>query len=116
MPDLAIGTRSEIPDFATSTKARLEAILPSFGHAQNPLDTTGVIVNQPKLLAACVEAVAAEHGFDALLINSDAPSDPGSNPAGIGERVASLAESGHRGARFTAITPTQATGLSPLRP
>jgi acetate---CoA ligase (ADP-forming) len=114
IPDLALGTRIEIPDFAASTKARLEAILPTFGHAQNPLDTTGVIVNQPKLLAACVEAVAAENGFDALLINSDAPRDPGSNPAGIEERVASLAEFVHRGPLFTAIAATVGTELSPF--
>jgi acetate---CoA ligase (ADP-forming) len=114
IPDLAIGTRIEIPDFAPPTKARLEAILPSFGHAQNPLDTTGVIVNQPKLLAACVEAVAAEHGFDVLLINSDAPRDPGSNPAGIEERVASLAEVVHGGSLFTAIAATVSTELSPF--
>ncbi len=112
IPDLAIGTRVEIPDFAPSTKARLAAILPSFGHPQNPLDTTGVIVNQPKLLAACVEAVAAEHGFDILLINSDAPRDPGANPAGIEERVASLAEVVHRAPLFTAITATVSTELS----
>ena len=112
VPDLAIGTRIEIPDFAPSTKARLAAILPSFGHPQNPLDTTGVIVNQPKLLAACVEAVAAEHGFDVLLINSDAPRDPGSNPAGIEERVASLAEVVHRAPLFTAIAATVSTELS----
>jgi acyl-CoA synthetase (NDP forming) len=112
IPDLAIGTRIEIPDFAPSTKARLAAILPSFGHPQNPLDTTGVIVNQPKLLAACAEAVAAEHSFDVLLINSDAPRDPGSNPAGIEERVASLAEVVHRAPLFTAIAATVSTELS----
>jgi acyl-CoA synthetase (NDP forming) len=112
IPDLAIGTRVEIPDFAPSTKARLAALLPSFGHPQNPLDTTGVIVNQPRLLAACVEAVAAEHGFDVLLINSDAPRDPGANPAGIEERVASLAEVVHRAPLFTAITATVSTELS----
>ena len=114
VPDLAIGTRVEIPDFAPSTKARLAAILPPFGRPQNPLDTTGVIVNQPKLLAACVEAVAAEHGFDALLINSDAPRDPGLNPAGIEERVASLAEVVHRAPLFTAIAGTVPTELSPF--
>src|SRR5260370_28338846 len=62
IPDLAIGTRIEIPDFATSTNAPTEAILPSFGHAQNPPDTTEVIVNQPNLLAACVDAAPAQHG------------------------------------------------------
>jgi acyl-CoA synthetase (NDP forming) len=114
IPDLAIGTRLEIPDFAPSTKARLAEILPTFGHAQNPLDTTGVIVNQPRLLAACAEAVAAEHGFDVLLINSDAPRDPGANAAGIEERVASLAEVVHRAPLFTAVAGTVATELTPF--
>jgi acyl-CoA synthetase (NDP forming) len=114
IPDLAIGTRVEIPDFAPSTKARLAAILPSFGHPQNPLDTTGVIVNQPKLLALCAEAVAAEHGFDALLINTDAPRDPGANPAGIEERVASLAEVVHNAPLFTAVSATTSNELTPF--
>ncbi len=114
IPDLAIGTRVEIPDFAPSTKARLAAILPSFGHPQNPLDTTGVIVNQPKLLALCAEAVAAEHGFDALLINTDAPRDPGANPPGIEERVASLAEVVHNAPLFTAIAATVSNELTPF--
>ncbi|HEY8863724.1 MAG TPA: acetate--CoA ligase family protein, partial [Candidatus Dormibacteraeota bacterium] len=100
--------------FAPSTKARLAAILPSFGHPQNPLDTTGVIVNQPKLLAACAEAVAAEHGFDALLINTDAPRDPGANPAGIEERVASLAEVVHNAPLFTAVSATTSNELTPF--
>jgi acyl-CoA synthetase (NDP forming) len=114
IPDLAIGTRVEIPDFAPSTKARLAAILPSFGHPQNPLDTTGVIVNQPKLLALCAEAVAAEHGFDVLLINTDAPRDPGANPAGIEERVASLAEVVHNATLFTAVSATTSNELTPF--
>jgi len=114
IPDLALGTRVEIPDFAPATKARLAALLPSFGHPQNPLDTTGVIVNQPQLLAACVEAVAAENGFDALLINSDVPRDPGSNPAAIEERVALLADAVHRTPLFTAVAATAPTELSPF--
>jgi acyl-CoA synthetase (NDP forming) len=51
--DLSSGTRVGIPDFAPETKVRLAGLLPSFGTPQNPLE---VIVNQPALLVACVDA------------------------------------------------------------
>ncbi|MGH7760931.1 MAG: acetate--CoA ligase family protein [Candidatus Dormibacteraceae bacterium] len=111
--DLASGTEVEIPDFTDETKAGLSRLLPAFGTPQNPLDTTGVIVNQPKLLAECVEIVLAEGGFDVLLINSDPPRDP----AGAGradERLMHLAEVVRRSTVFTALSATTASELTPF--
>jgi len=101
--DLAHGTRVELPDFAPQTRSRLAELLPAFGTPQNPLDTTGVIVDQPGLLGACIDAVAAEGGYDALLIGSDPPRDPGPNPALTERRIAGLAEALRRAPVFSAL-------------
>ena len=112
--DLSSGTRVEIPDFAPETKRRLADLLPSFGTPQNPLDTTGVIVNQPALLAACVDAVLLDGGFDALLINSDPPRDAGADPGRVEERLAPLAEVVRRAPIFTAVSATVSSELTPF--
>ncbi|HXD82494.1 MAG TPA: acetate--CoA ligase family protein [Candidatus Acidoferrum sp.] len=112
--DLASGTRVEIPDFAAETKTRLADLLPTFGTPQNPLDTTGVIVNQPGLLAACVDVVMADGRFDALLINSDPPRDAGASPGRVEERLAPLAEVVRRAPIFTALSATVSGELTPF--
>jgi acyl-CoA synthetase (NDP forming) len=110
--DLAYGTRIELRDFAPPTKRRLAELLPAFGTPQNPLDTTGVIVDQPGLLGACISAVVEEGDYDALLINSDTPRDGGPNPAAAEERMARLAEALERAGMFTAILSTSSLDLS----
>lgn len=112
LSDLAAGTRVEIPDFAADTKARLAGLLPAFGTPQNPLDTTGVIVNQPGLLAGCVDAVLAEGAFDGLLINSDPPRDPGISPGRVEERFIPLAGVIQRSPIFTMVSATTSSELT----
>jgi acyl-CoA synthetase (NDP forming) len=112
--DLTSGTRVEIPDFTPETKTRLAGLLPSFGTPQNPLDTTGVIVNQPALLAECVDVVLMGGGFDALLINSDPPRDAGASPGRVEERLAPLAEVVRRAPIFTAVSATVSSELTPF--
>jgi len=111
--DLAHRTRVEMPDFAPETKRRLSELLPVFGTPQNPLDTTGVIVDQPDLLAACIDAVAGQGGYDALLINSDAPRDAGPNPAAAERRLALLAEAMRAAPVFGALASSSALDPSP---
>ncbi|HXM54725.1 MAG TPA: acetate--CoA ligase family protein [Candidatus Dormibacteraeota bacterium] len=113
--DLAYGTRVEMPDFALETKRRLAELLPAFGTPQNPLDTTGVIVDQPELLAGCIDAVAGQGqgGYDALLINSDAPRDPGPNPAVTERRLALLAEAMRATPVYTTLASSSSLDPSP---
>lgn len=110
--DLAVGTRVEMPDYDDTVKARLREVLPVFGTAQNPLDTTGVIVNQPGMLGACIDAVAAGEGYDALLVNTDVPREPGPNPASIEERMAALDAALARFPRFSMIASSAAIDVS----
>src|SRR5215472_5286302 len=112
--DQAAGSGVELPDFASETKRRLAELLPDFGTPQNPLDTTGVIVDQPGLLGACIDAVAGEGGYDALLINSDLPRDPGPNPQVTERRVVALAEALARAPILSAVASSSAMDPSPF--
>jgi len=110
--DLAFGTRIEMPDFSADTKRRVAEVLPVFGTPQNPLDTTGVIVDQPNLLGDCIDAVVSGGGYDALMINSDAPRDAGPNPEITERRIAALAQALER-ARPLFTTLASSSSLDP---
>ena len=109
--DLVDGTGIEMPDFSEPTKRRLAALLPVFGTPQNPMDTTGVVVDQPALLGACLDAVNEEGGYQAFLINTDPAREPGPNPARIEERLASLGAAVAR-LPFAAVAQTSALDLT----
>ena len=111
--DLAYGTRIEMPDFGAETKRRVAEILPNFGTPQNPLDTTGVIVDQPDLLGQCIDAVLIEGGYDALLINSDVPRDPGPAPAVTERRIAALAGALEPARIFTVLASSSSLDPAP---
>jgi acetate---CoA ligase (ADP-forming) len=111
--DLADGTRLDLTDFGPEAKRRLAELLPDFGTPQNPLDTTGVIVDQPGLLGACIDAVVAEGGYDAVLVNSDAPRDAGPNPAATEGRMARLAEALANTPVFSVVASSSALEPSP---
>jgi acetate---CoA ligase (ADP-forming) len=109
--DLVDGTGIEMPDFSEPTKRRLAALLPVFGTPQNPMDTTGVVVDQPALLSACLDAVNEGGGYQAFLINADPAREPGMNPARVEERFASLGAAVAR-LPFAAVAQTSALDLT----
>jgi acyl-CoA synthetase (NDP forming) len=92
LADLAEGTRLEVPDFGAPTKAALAEILPGFGTPQNPLDTTGLIVQEMSLLPRSFAAIAADTAFDSVLVVWDPPRDEGLNPERTEARLAAVAE------------------------
>lgn len=92
LADLAQDTRLEIPDFGAETKSALRAILPGFGTPQNPLDTTGLIVQEMTLLPRSFAAIANDPSFDAILVVWDPPRDEGLNPVRTEARLAAVAE------------------------
>lgn len=110
--DLAAGTALDIADFAPATKRRLGELLPEFGTPQNPLDTTGVIVNQPGLLAACVDAVVAEQSYDAFLVNTDPPRTEGLTPGLTEQRLHALLGALERVPVFWTLASTAAVDLT----
>jgi acyl-CoA synthetase (NDP forming) len=92
LADLAQGTLLEVPDFGPRTKAALADILPGFGTPQNPLDTTGLVVQEMDLLPRCFAAIAADPAFNSILVVWDPPRDEGLNPARTEARLAAVAE------------------------
>ena len=92
LADLARGTRLEVPDFRHETKEALREILPAFGTAQNPLDTTGLIVDDMSLLPRSLAAIGADGSFDAVLVVWDPPRDAGFNPERTESRLRAVAE------------------------
>jgi acetate---CoA ligase (ADP-forming) len=92
LADLAQGTRLEVPDFGPATKGALAEILPGFGTPQNPLDTTGLIVQQMDLLPRSLAAIAADPAFDSILVVWDPPRDAGLDPQRTESRLAAVAE------------------------
>ena len=58
----------EVPPFAADTCQRLEAVLPSFAHAANPLDLTGQVVQNTPLISQALEAVGSDPNVDAIVI------------------------------------------------
>jgi acetate---CoA ligase (ADP-forming) len=92
LADLAQGTRLEVPDFGADTKAALKEILPGFGTPQNPLDTTGLIVQEMALLPRSIAAIGADPSFDSILVVWDPPRDEGLNPERTESRLAAVAE------------------------
>lgn len=110
--DLAADTALDLADFAPETKGRLAELLPDFGTPQNPLDTTGVIVNQPALLAACVDAVVAENSYDAFLVNTDPPRTEGVTPGLTEQRLNALVGALERVPVFWTLASTAAVDLT----
>jgi acetate---CoA ligase (ADP-forming) len=92
LADLAEDTRLEVPDFGEATKAALAEILPGFGTPQNPLDTTGLIVQDMTLLPRSFAAIAGDTSFDSVLVVWDPPRDEGLNPERTESRLAAVAK------------------------
>jgi acetate---CoA ligase (ADP-forming) len=110
--DLTADTVLDLADFAPETKQRLGELLPDFGTPQNPLDTTGVIVNQPGLLADCVDAVVAENSYDAFLVNTDPPRTEGLTPGLTEQRLNALVGALERVPVFWTLASTAAVDLT----
>jgi acetate---CoA ligase (ADP-forming) len=79
--DVAQRLGVNLPDLSEATKTRLRSILPSFGHAANPLDVTGVGVFDMTIYEGGVRALAADPAISFLAVSQDCP-------AGLGERQA----------------------------
>ena len=65
--------------FSADTTRRLEALLPDFGAARNPVDGTGVIMEKPELFPAILDAILADPqtGLIALPVSGTGKPLPG---------------------------------------
>lgn len=60
-----------IPALNASTRSKMEAALPSFASAQNPVDLTSQYVTNPEMLVACFDALLEDDDVDIILGNFD---------------------------------------------
>jgi acyl-CoA synthetase (NDP forming) len=65
----------ELPELSEATHAALHEALPSFGHAQNPLDVTGAALADPELWIKSIGAVAADPAIGLLGLVTSMPSE-----------------------------------------
>lgn len=64
----AIATRGlELAAFSPATQQALDAIVPAFGSAANPVDITATVMSDPALFDRCLDAVADDPGVDSVL-------------------------------------------------
>lgn len=90
--DLVQETSLTLPEIPPEVRDRLTSVLPSFGTPQNPLDTTGAIVDDPDLLRACVSELAQAGVYDAMIVNLDLPPASEGELDDIAERMRGIAD------------------------
>jgi acetate---CoA ligase (ADP-forming) len=111
--DLCQGTAIELPDFGVATKQKIREILPEFATPQNPLDTTGVIVQDASLIPRTADVVASDADLDLLVVVQDPPRGPGPVPGRAEERVQLLATTLANSPKFACAVQTTASELTP---
>ncbi|MFV0459249.1 MAG: acetate--CoA ligase family protein [Actinomycetales bacterium] len=70
--DLAEG-RLDLPELGEHTIAELDAVLPGYAHAQNPLDVTGAALAEPEIWRRSVAAVGNDPAIGATLVINSLP-------------------------------------------
>jgi acyl-CoA synthetase (NDP forming) len=65
----------ELPELSKATDEALTEALPSYGHAQNPLDVTGAALADPELWIRSISAVAADPAIGLLGLVTSMPSE-----------------------------------------
>ncbi len=111
--DLCHNTAIELPDFGPQTKAGLREILPEFGTAQNPMDTTGVIVLDATLIPRTATVVMNDPDLDLLVVVQDPPRDPGPVPSRNDERMQMLKDTLEKSPKWACTMQTVAQELTP---
>ena len=91
----------EIVEFAETTTERLEAALPPFASARNPLDVTGIILAERGSVHAglgdvALEAVVDDPNVDFVLNMVALPGMPPPDPTAVELRIAQIAASTQR--------------------
>lgn len=80
--DRAVKEGLTLPNFSAETVAALGRVIPSFGSADNPADTTAGVINQPELFTQTLDIVLADPGIDQLsLLLASLPGEGAKNCA-----------------------------------
>lgn len=66
----------EVPELPPATRARVEAEIPAFGVARNPVDVTAQILARPAMLRDTLRILVEEPGLDAIIVMLTTLADP----------------------------------------
>lgn len=88
--DIAESVGLPLASLGESTKPRLAALLPSFGHATNPLDVTGVGVFDMALYRGALAALADDPAVALVMVSLDCPSGLGTEQAETYRHIARM--------------------------
>lgn len=113
--DLADSGDLELPALPEAAAGALTERLPDFGTPQNPLDTTGIVVDRPVLLGECLEILADCGAYDQILVNLDLPPSEGEGTDDIHDRLVAVAEMCRRARVPVLLSSTVAGDVSPDR-
>jgi acyl-CoA synthetase (NDP forming) len=89
--DMAQSLGIELPELSQTAVKQLQAALPSFGHATNPVDATGSAVLDTAMYQACIEALASDPAIALVAVSQDCPSDLGPRQAARYSKLAATA-------------------------
>jgi acyl-CoA synthetase (NDP forming) len=68
MADAAVRAGLAVPALRGDDRARIAALIPGFGAADNPVDCTGQVVNDRRLLGTVLQALAETSSLDSLCL------------------------------------------------
>ncbi len=68
MADKAEALGLNVPEFKGETRRMLEAYLPPFGSAKNPVDLTSAAVAEPEMLGRCLRSLVADDNIHMIAI------------------------------------------------
>lgn len=86
--DRAVKEGLTLPNFSEATVAALRKLIPTFGSAENPADTTAAVFNDPALFTKTLDIVLADPGIDQLSILLASISGP---PSAVAARAIAAA-------------------------
>lgn len=68
MTDVCESMGLEVPEIKGETRRQLEAILPAFGSAKNPIDLTAAAASDPGMMGRCLKVLSTANDIDLVLM------------------------------------------------
>jgi acyl-CoA synthetase (NDP forming) len=106
--DLAQQAGAVLPELAEPTVEHLTAVMPAYGHVQNPLDITGAAIIDPTIWQASVAAVGNDPGVGVLVTVNSLPWREDGQPF-YGQRYVDAIGAGMSEAKVPGVYLTQVT-------
>jgi acyl-CoA synthetase (NDP forming) len=106
--DLAQDAGAVLPELSGLTAKRLAAVMPSYGHVQNPLDVTGAAIIEPAIFTEAVAALGNDPEIGAVMVINSLPWRDDGQPF-YGQRYVDAIGAGMTESAVPALYVTQVT-------